>query len=57
MFYSHEGANRAVIAFNRGELFLAYLRFQFSSHIAQVRSGNSVVCFLYTRQKAVKDER
>lgn len=57
MFYSHEGANTAVITFNRGELFLAYLRFQFSSHIAQVRSGYSVVCFFDTRQRAVKDER
>ena len=55
MFYSHEGANRAVPISNRGELFLAKLHFQSSSYIAQVRGGYSVVGFLQRLEKDLGD--
>lgn len=45
MFYSHEGANRAVLMLNRGGLSLVNLLFQSSSYLAQIRCGYGVVSF------------
>lgn len=55
MFYSHEGANRAVCTSIALRLFQSNLGIQYSPYIAQVRGGYSVVSLLDGRSQASKD--